>query len=258
MKFRYAITRQPGPEMVQGISSADLGQPDFDRALDQHDGYVRALEQCGLEVVVLPADAKFPDGCFVEDTAVLAERVAVVDRPGAPTRQGEEAAIAEALKDFYGDLKTIESPGALEGGDVMRVIDHFYIGLSDRTNVAGAQQLIAHLEAGGYTGSTVEMHEMLHLKTGVNYLDGATILVAGEFVDHPTFKDFTKIVVPEAEAYAANSLWINDTVLVPAGFPQTLAAIQNARYATLEVEVSEFQKLDGGLSCLSLRFDPEA
>ena len=101
------------------------------------------------------------------------------------------------------------------------------------------------------------MAEMLHLKTGVNYLDGATILVAGEFIGHPAFKDFTRIVVSGAEAYAANSLWVNDTVLVPAGFPQTLADIQDAGYETLEVDVSEFRKLDGGLSCLSLRFDPE-
>ena len=138
MRFRYAITRQPGPEMVQGLSSAGLGRPDFDLALDQHDAYVRALEACGVEVVVLPADGRYPDGCFVEDTAVLSEKVAVIDRPGAPSRQGEEAAIAEALREFYPTLHRIEPSGSLEGGDVMRVINHFYIGLSDRTNAEGA------------------------------------------------------------------------------------------------------------------------
>ncbi|MCK5146096.1 N(G),N(G)-dimethylarginine dimethylaminohydrolase, partial [bacterium] len=240
MRFQFAITRQPGPEMVQGISSAHLGQPDFDLAMDQHDAYVRALEQCGVEVIVLPSDSRYPDGCFVEDTAVLAETVAVVDRPGAATRQGEEAAIAEALKVFYSELKTIDAPGSLEGGDVMRVINHFYIGLSERTNAEGARQLIAYLEEHGYTGSTVEMNEMLHLKTGVNYLDGATVMVAGEFIDHPAFKEFTKIVVPDEEAYAANSLWVNDRVLVPMGFPKTLAAIREAGYVTLDVDVSEF------------------
>ncbi len=252
--FKNIIVRRPCRQMIHGLSNANLGQPDFQEALLQHDGYIDAMKRCGVEVTVMEEDDRFPDSTFIEDTAVLAERCAVVTNPGAASRRGEEEKVAEILTLFYSDIETITSPATLEGGDVMRAGDHFYIGLSQRTNQEGARQLIAILEKYGYTGSMVSLEKVLHLKTGMSYLENNNLLATGEFLEKPEFKHFNIIPLPENEAYAANSVWINGTVLVPAGYPNTLAAIQKAGYNTITVNVAEYRKLDGGLSCLSLRF----
>ena len=255
--FSQAIVRRPARSMVEGITSApELGKPDYGKALAQHDAYIEALEDCGVVVSVLEADEAYPDSCFVEDTAVLTRKCAIIDRPGARSRQGEEELMEPVIRGFYPDdrIARIVEPGTLEGGDVMMVGDHFYVGGSERTNEAGIQQFFTILEKYGLTGSVVPLERVLHLKTGVNYLENNTLLVAGEFVNKPAFAEFDKIVVPEDEAYAANCIWVNGTVVVPAGYPTVLARIQEAGYRTITVDVSEFRKLDGGLSCLSLRF----
>ena len=254
--FTHAIVRTPGPNITEGITSASLGKPDYALALQQHAAYVAALQACGLEVTVLEAAPAFPDAGFVEDTAVLARRVAVITRPGAPSRQGEEISVAEALRAFYhpDQMHCIAAPGTLEGGDVMRVEDHFYVGLSSRTNAEGARQLIAFLDRHGYSGSTVAMQEMLHLKTGLAYLENNRLLTAGEFIRHPLFAYFNTIPIEPQEAYAANCIYVNGVVLVPTGYPGVQAKIEAAGLRTLAVDTSEFRKLDGGLSCLSLRF----
>lgn len=254
MIFRNAITRNPGPEMINGITTADLGKPNYETALRQHAAYVAALEQCGVAVTVMEHDPRFPDGMFVEDAAVLSGDMAVVTNPGAGPRKGEEAAVRTALETFFPSIETITAPGTLEGGDVMQVNDHFYIGLSERTNREGAEQFIAILENHGYSGSTVAMSEMLHLKTGVAWLGGDVLLAAGEFVTHPEFAQFTRIEIPAGEMYAANCIRVNEPVIVPEGFPLTADKIRAAGFSVLTVDVSEFRKLDGGLSCLSLRF----
>lgn len=252
--FKNAIVRQPSPGMTEGLSSASLGYPDYAMAMDQHAAYVEALRSCGLEVRVLEADPGFPDSCFVEDVALCTPQGAILTNPGAPSRNGEKLAMEAVLLSFYEQLEYIDFPGTLDAGDVMMVGEHYYIGLSERSNQAGANALIAILEKQGKTGTTVPLRKMLHLKSGVSYLEEQRMLVTGEFSDHPAFAGFDRLVVEPEEAYAANSLWVNDTVLVPAGFPSTLERIQEAGYKTLVLDVSEFQKLDGGLSCLSLRF----
>jgi dimethylargininase len=252
--FKNAMVRRPGRSLVKGITTTNLGKPDVDRALKQHDRYINALEQCGLSVTVLEAAESFPDAVFIEDTAVLAEKCAIITRPGAPSRQGEESAVHEALKSFYSDIECITAPGTLEGGDVMRVDDLFYVGLSARTNQQGAGQFAAFLNKYGYTAFNVHMKDFLHLKTGLAYLENNNLLAAGEFLEDKQFEAFNRIIIDEAESYAANCIWVNNTVLVPLGYPNTKAAIQAAGYDVLEVDVSEFRKLDGGLSCLSLRF----
>jgi len=252
--FSKAIVRTPCRAMVNGLTSASLGTPDYDLALAQHADYIRALETCGLRVTVLPADETFPDSTFVEDAALLTPRCAVITRPGAPSRRHETASISLAVSTFYTELACIEAPGTLDAGDVMMVSTHFYIGLSERTNAEGARQLISVLENHGMSGSVIEMKEMLHLKTGLGYLENNKLLACGEFLDKDEFQEFEILQVTEDEAYAANSLWVNGTVLVPAGHHKTRTMISAAGYETLEVDVSEFQKLDGGLSCLSLRF----
>ena len=244
-KFNHVIIRRPGRSLNQGITSApELGQPIYERAIEEHYDYEHALEQCGVDVTVLPALEEYPDSCFVEDPAVITRCGAIITNPGAATRNGEKVAIEPIVRRFFDDehVKRIEAPGTLEGGDVMMVGDHFYVGRSARTNEEGIRQFIEILEGWGLEGSEVPLEEVLHLKTGVNY------------IDKPDFAQYNKIVVPEEEAYGANCIWVNGTVIVAEGYPTVLKAVQDLGYKTLVVDTSEYRKVDGGLSCLSLRF----
>ena len=240
--------------MLEGLTEAGMGLPDYDLACEQHQGYIAALEQCGVQVTILPPLETYPDSCFVEDVALITSKCAILTSPGATSRRGEVKHIAEAVEEFYPSLEQINLPGTVEAGDIMMVDEHFYIGLSARTNVQGAEQLIDILGKYNLTGSMVEMSELLHLKTGVSYLESNNLLTFGELHNNPIFKQFKCIEISADESYAANSVWINGTVLVPKGFPKALKAIKQLGYQTREIAMSEFQKLDGGLSCLSLRF----
>jgi dimethylargininase len=252
--FTKAIVKIPCENMIEGLSSANLGYPDYLEALVQHQFYINALRDCGLEVTILDADENYPDSTFVEDTALLTPDFAIITNPGAQTRKGEIAEMKKVMEGWYGNVEEIKHPGTLEAGDVMMVENHFYIGLSKRTNLLGAQQLIAILNKYGKAGSTVALEKVLHLKSGVSYLENINLLVTGEFIHKPEFQKFNRIIVDEDESYAANSVWVNGNVLVPKGFPKTIMKIEQLGYKVLEVDVSEFRKLDGGLSCLSLRF----
>ncbi len=252
--FTRALVRPPCENMINGLASADLGKPDFGRALAQHAAYVQVLRDCGLTVTVLEADDDYPDSTFIEDTALLVPGCAVVTRPGAPSRRGETAAVEEALKAFFETIEHISAPGTVDAGDIMMVGSHFYIGLSQRTNPEGAAQMTDILARYGLTASTVPLRGFLHLKSGVACLDDNTLVAAGELVDHPAFQKYRILSVDNDEQYAANCLWINGRILVAAGFPKTRRTIEDAGWETIAVEVSEFRKIDGGLSCLSLRF----
>lgn len=252
--FTQAIVRKPSKAMVKGLTQANMGLPDFALACLQHQDYIVALQECGLNVTILPALEDYPDSCFVEDVALLTPKCAILTHPGAQSRRGEVQHIQAAVEQFYPDPENITMPGHVEAGDIMMVGSHFYIGLSERTNSAGAEQLIAILKNHDLTGSVLEMSELLHLKTGLSYLENNNLLTFGEIHSHPDFSQFKRINIDSDESYAANSVWINGTVLVPKGFPKALEAIQQLGYQTREIAMSEFQKLDGGLSCLSLRF----
>ena len=254
MKFSNAIVRKPGKSLVRGLSGSDLGKPDYGRACVQHEAYVSALKECGLGVTTLEADENFPDSTFVEDTALLTPHCAVITRPGAPSRRGEALRIKPVIGGFYYDIEEIHPPGTVEAGDIMMVGCHFYIGLSCRTNQNGADQVIRILNKYGLSGSAIKLEKVLHLKTGVSYLEHNNLAACGEFLSHSEFGSFQIIEIPEYESYAANCVWINDRVLIPMGYPETKRKIMKAGYAVIEVDVSEFRKLDGGLSCLSLRF----
>ena len=255
--FKNVIVRRPCRAMVEGITSApELGKPDYELALKQHDAYIEALKKCGVEVTVLEACERFPDSCFVEDPAVITRKCAIITNPGAMSRNREAEMIIPAIRKFFSDdnIEYIVDPGTLDGGDVMMVGDHFYVGRSARTNEEGIRQFIAILEKYGLTGSEVPLEEVLHLKTGVNYIENNNMLVSGEFVTKPDFEKFNKILIPEEEAYAANCIWVNGKVIVPEGYPAVEKAVRDAGYEVILVDTSEYRKLDGGLSCLSLRF----
>jgi len=253
--FKNAIVRKPGHSLVNGITSApESGKPDYGLAIKQHDAYIEALKSCGVEVTELQADERFPDSCFVEDVAVCTKKFVAITNPGASSRKGEEKEIIEVIKKFYNNLEYIKKPGTLEGGDVMMVKDHFYIGLSRRTNREGAKQLIKTLEKYRMSGSIVEMSKMLHLKSGLAYLEDNILLVSGEFINMLEFEGFNKIIIDEDETYSANCIRVNDYVLVPVGYPKTKEKIKAAGFETIVVDTSEYKKVNGGLSCLSLRF----
>ena len=253
--FRNVIVRRPSRSMIEGITTADLGLPDFDLALKQHDAYIKAMEYCGARVTVLPALEEYPDSCFVEDVAVVTPKCAIITNPGAPSRNGEKAHIVAALRDFYPEER-IEyiTEGTIEGGDVMMVGDHYYVGLSRRTNEAGFENFRRILEKYGLTASAVPVKNVLHLKTGVDYIADDNLFAAGEFIGSPYFANFHETAIAPEEAYAVNCLNVNGKVLVPAGFPKTEAAVRALGYEAVLIDTSEYRKIDGGPSCLSLRF----
>jgi len=186
--------------------------------------------------------------------ALLTPQAAIITRPGAPSRRGEIVEMEEALQSLFQTMYHISAPGTLDAGDILQIDQHYYIGLSRRTNREGAEQLISILKSLGFSGSTIPLKDMFHLKSGVSYLDNGYLVVAGEFIEHPAFSQFDQIRVDSSEMYAANCLWLNGKVLVASGYPRTSEAIVKAGFPVMEVDVSEFRKVDGGLSCLSLRF----
>jgi len=251
--FTQALIKKAAPTIADGITSADMGKPDYKLARKQHELYRQALEDCGVSVWVLEVDDSYPDSVFIEDTAVVTDRFAVITRPGAESRRGETTAVKMKLEELYSRIHFIESPALLDGGDVMQCGSRFFVGLSERTNREGVRQFSELVKAYEYTTVPVTIGGMLHLKTGVSYLENNTLLITKGLYDHPHFKDFQRISVPPEEAYAANSLWLNEKVLIPEGFPLTTQKLRETGYQLIPVPMSEFRKLDGGLSCLSLR-----
>ncbi|MDN7242321.1 arginine deiminase family protein [Planococcus sp. N028] len=252
--FKNVIVKTPSKSYLNGLTTSDLGKPVYSLLLDQHEAYVEALKSCGVEVTHLPESEEFPDSTFVEDAAVVTPEFAVIANPGAESRNGEKEEIKSVLHNFYKKFHFINAPGTLDGGDVLQAENQFYIGISERTNWDGAEQLKAILESEGYEATIIELKEFFHLKTGIAYLGNNTVAVSGEFVDHPAFDKYEKIIVPSEEEYSANCIKVNDYVIVPKGFDGTVQKLADAGYQTIELEMSEFQKHDGGLSCLSLRF----
>lgn len=252
--FKHIIARTPCRALVNGLTSSDLGAPIYEKALDQHWVYLRALSECGVDITLLPADENFPDSVFVEDPVLCTPHCAIITRPGAETRRGEAETMVEVVHRLYDKVERISAPGTVEAGDIMMVGSHFYIGLSARTNEEGAKQMIAILEKYGMTGSVVKLEKVLHLKTGLAYLENNNLLAAGEFITKPEFQKFNIIEIPEEESYAANCIWVNDTVIMPSGYPNTSKKIAALGYRVIEVDTSEYRKVDGGVSCMSLRF----
>jgi len=251
--FTRAVCRRPGPDLAAGITTAGLGAPDFRKALIQFDLYVAALQECGLDVTVLDALPGCPDAHFVEDTAVVTPAVAVITRPGAPARRPEAPAMVATLAASR-PLAHIESPGTLDGGDVLMAGTHFLVGISDRTNEEGARQLGAILESCGNTWQPVPVGAGLHFKSSVNLVAAKVLLVTEAFAGRKEIAGFEQIVVPPQEEYAANTLLLNGRLIMPAGYPETRSRLEVLGLPIITLDTGEFRKMDGGLTCLSLRF----
>lgn len=249
--YKHAIVRLPGANFAQGLTPNTRETPDIDRALLQHEAYIDTLRHLRVEVKVLEADEQFPDGCFVEDTAVLTDHCAIITNPGAPSRRDEVHRLADVLRQDH-TLEFIQEPGTLEGGDVLRIGDHFFIGLSARTNLEGATQLQSILEAYGYSSSFVEVQGMLHLKSGVAHIGDDCLILTPELAELEAFQPFDRLIVEPAESYAANCLLVNDHLLMASGYPQIRNRVKETGREVIELDMSEFRIMDGGLTCLSL------
>ncbi len=252
--FTQAIARKPGKNFAQGLTSTVSAEPpQFELLCKQHNTYLETLKSCGLEITLLDPLPDYPDAYFVEDTAVVTPDVAIITNPGAKTRKGEEDFMAPVLAGFR-KIERILVSGTVDGGDVLQVGNHFLIGLSERTNKAGAAQLGRILESVGHTWATVEVGAGLHFKSSVNYVGQNTLLVTADFAEHEALSEFNKIVLEKAEAYAANTLLVNEHLLMPTGFADTRKQLEVLGFDIIELETSEVRKMDGGLTCMSIRF----
>jgi dimethylargininase len=279
--FTHAIVRPPTANFADGLTTVDLGVPDYRQALAAHAEYCRTLEACGLALTCLPPDERYPDATFVEDTAVLTPHAALLTRPGAPSRAGEVEAIARVVEPFFARVEQIAAPGTLDGGDICEAeppggrnaaadpgapdrqlagspaAPHYLIGISARTNEEGAAQLARFLAREGCTCACIDIRQtpgILHLKSGLAYLGDNRMVVIDALADHPALRGYDLIRVAPEEEYAANCVRVNDCVLFPRGYPRLAADLRAFGCTLVELPMTEFQKMDGGLSCLSLRF----
>lgn len=259
-RFTHAITRKPAASIINGLRAVDTGTPSLALMGQHHADYIAALRSTGATVVELDTLEAFPDSVFVEDTALCLPEGAVVMRPGAPTRLGEAVEMAPHLAALYGDMRRIEGADSfIEGGDILTTETEILIGRSARTNGAGIAELAAKVADWGHKVREVFTPPgVLHFKTDCSLLDAETILSTERLDASGCFKGYRVIHTAEGEEACANTIRFNDLVLMPAGFRRTRDALVKAGYKVREVGNSECAKLDGGMSCLSLRFTPKA
>jgi len=253
-RFTDAIVRSPGKSVVNGLRAVDEGVPDFELFQKEHKAYVSALEGAGLNVRLLPPLEEFPDSVFIEDTALCLPEGVVILRPGAPSRTGEATASATELANFGYNIRHLGADGFVDGGDILVTDMVILVGISARTTKAGFDSLKDVLGSWGYPVQAVHTPKnVLHFKSDCCLLDSETILATSRLSGDECFAPFKVLTVPSGEEAAANSIRVNDKVLVPRGFPATLELLVRADYDVEEVPVSQAALLDGGLSCLSLR-----
>jgi dimethylargininase len=253
--FSHAITRTPAATIGDGLRAVDTGEPDLELFRDQHGQYVRALGEAGVDIVVLDPLDEFPDSVFVEDTALCLPEGAVILRPGVSSRLGEAAAMASTLATWYGELLTVQGPGFIEGGDILTTEREIIVGRSKRTDDAGIDELRRLVSRWGRVVREVTTpSEILHYKTDCSLLDEETVLVTDRLAAGGFFDDYRVVRTAPGEESAANSVRVNHLVIMPSGFPRTAERISSLGYEVRQVGNSEAAKLDGGMSCLSLRF----
>lgn len=256
--FTDAICRLPAASIIDGLRAVDTGAPDLSVFAKDHADYIAALRSTGADVRVLPANAAFPDSVFIEDAAICLQEGAIVTRPGAPSRLGEAADLAPVLEDYYSDIRPIGAPGFLEGGDVLVCEAEILVGQSARTDSAGVASLRRQVAGWGYAVREVQTPPgVLHFKTDCSLMDEETILSTARLSASGCFDGYRVLHTPPGEEAAANAIRFNDIVLMAAGFPSTADMLTDAGYSVRQIGNAEAAKLDGGMSCLSLRFSPK-
>jgi len=253
---RIAVTRKISSAMMRcELTHLQRTAIDIALAREQHHAYEQALRGLGCQVESLPEEPGLADSVFVEDTAIVLDEVAVITRPGAPSRREETASIAGVLEK-YRDLVRIESPGTLDGGDVLRVGRSVYVGVSSRSNASGVEQLGALLLPFGYRVLPVAVHGCLHLKTAVTQVADGQLLINSRYVEREQFPGMRFIEVDESEPFAANALLLGSDVIHPRSHPRTAEALQRQGIRVHTVEMSETEKAEGGVTCCSLLLSP--
>ena len=254
-QFKRAVIRKPGRSVVNGLRSVDHGAPDFSLLRKQHDDYAKALRTAGADIVVLEPQEDLPDALFVEDTALCLPRGVILMRPGAPSRMGEIDAISDYLTPLFKRVSKIGGPGTIEAGDILTTPREVLVGQSARTNAQGIAELARILMEWGYKMREVPVpKDVLHFKTDCSLLDSKTILSTKRLAATGVFDPYDVIYTASGEEAAANAIRYNDYVIMPEGFPKTTARLKERGYTVICVGNSECAKLDGGMSCLSLRF----
>lgn len=254
-RFTHAICRMPSRSLVNGLRAEDHGNPDYELFVQDHADYMSALKEAGVEVILLDALEQFPDAVFVEDAALCLKEGAVIMRPGAPTRLGEAEQIRPEIEKLFSEVKQIKGPGFIEGGDILTTEKEILVGRSARTNSEGINELQHCVEPWGYI--VCEVHtpaDILHFKTDCSLLDGDTILSTSRLGRTGCFEGYNVIEVYEGEEACANTIRVNDKVIMPAGFPKTQKKLETQGFDIITVGNEQAAKLDGGMSCLSLRF----
>ena len=256
----HALVRPPGASFAQAISSSQA-VIDVALAQAQHAEYRQALAEAGVAVEVLPPEERYPDSCFMQDPAMVIAGRAIINRPGAASRRGEEEALVELLAARFPTTRIVP-PGTLEGGDVLILPDRVVVGRSDRTNRAGIAQLVVALSdltglpnLSGFAGLPVleaPVAGYLHLLSAVTHLGDGMLLAVEDFVLPPALAGFPALRVPTDEGYACNALGIGAKVILPAGYPKTAATLKAHGYDVLLVPTTEFARADGGVTCLAL------
>jgi dimethylargininase len=248
-----AITREVSPAIANcELEFLDRQPIDLALAVEQHRQYRACLTELGIHVEELPAEAELPDSVFVEDPAIVLDEIAVITRMGALSRRGEHEALARVLAK-YRELRCIEEPGTLEGGDVMRVGKTLFAGYSRRTNVAGIQQLAGIVHPLGYFVVPVEVRGCLHLKSACCYIGGDTVLANRAWMDPDALCSLR--ILDVAEPQGANALRIGETVLMPAAYPRTCEKLEHSGFRVRRIDNSELLKAEAGVTCTSLIFD---
>ena len=247
-----AITRDVSPRFNEcEITHIERTPIDVDVARAQHHEYVQVLKELGCDVVKLPAEVDLPDSVFVEDTAFILDELAVITRPGADSRKPETESIIRALTP-YSNLVHVRAPATVDGGDVLVLGKHIYVGLSTRSNQDAIDQLNDLLGEYGYQATGVQMHDCLHLKTAVTRVDDKTLLINKNWVDTHHFENFKWIEIHPSEPFAANCLPIGNSIIFPTAFPKTCARLEEAGYNVVTVDISELAKAEGAVTCCSL------
>ena len=251
--FKNTLVRKPGKSISKAISSMGL-IPKYEIVIKEHDNYIKALKDSGVNVISLAPLEGFPDSIFVEDPALTFRDFCIILRPGAKSRFGERKVFESEAKEHFEKVFALEK-GTVEGGDVLRINDNFIIGLSDRTNKYGAEELANKLI---YLGATVEISKtpegILHFKSECSLLDDETIFLTRRMSETKFFsKNYRTVEVPSGEEIAANSLRVNENLIIPMGFHETQELLSK-NYKIKLLDVNEISKVDAGLSCMSIRW----
>jgi dimethylargininase len=247
-----ALTHTVSPKIINGeVTFIDRQTINYDLALQQHAAYCNALKTCGAKVKKLSVNLDSPDSCFIEDTAIVVDEVIIVTSIGSPSRQHESKNIAPELA-RYKETIHIQRPATIDGGDVLQIGRRLYVGVSGRTNAQGLHELTRILQPWNYEIIPVELNNCLHLKTACTAIDEETVLLNPRWVAADTFSNYNVLRVPKAEGWAANTIRVGNKVFLQDGFPQTLELVEKYHDSIATLDISEFRKVEAGLSCLSI------